>query len=162
MSRLIKNLKNNRKVIFDRGNFDEWCVYVVEKNGIRHAPFDKTYFSDLQRLSGKYPKEKIYNDFVQIYENTSQTIDSNVCQLIDKLVESYDDTDKILIEQWFAVLYAGMIAEENKQGAILKKRIKRLGMYQILVLNEEPEYAANFSKGKKWRDLDILMKKFGF
>ncbi len=55
-----------------------------------------------------------------------------------------------------------MIEEENKQFAILKKRIKRLGMHQILIDNLDPEVAANFSKGKKWRELDNLMKLRGF
>ena len=55
-----------------------------------------------------------------------------------------------------------MIAEENKGNAILKKRIKRLGMHQVLLENYTPEHAANFSKGKKWKDLDKLMKQKGF
>lgn len=55
-----------------------------------------------------------------------------------------------------------MIAEENKLNAILKKRIKRLGMYQVLVQNYPPSVAANYSKGKKWRELDALMVHYGF
>jgi hypothetical protein len=55
-----------------------------------------------------------------------------------------------------------MVAEENKEHAILKKRIKRLGLYQVLVENMEPEQAAIFSKGKKWTELDKLMKEKGF
>jgi hypothetical protein len=63
---------------------------------------------------------------------------------------------------WFTVIYAGMIAEENKANAVLKKRIKRLGMYQLMIQNINPEVAANFSKGKNWRELDVLMKQYGF
>lgn len=70
--------------------------------------------------------------------------------------------DKITIDIWFTVIYAGMIAEENKEKAILKKRVKRLGMHQLLVENETQDFAANFSKGKKWRSLDAIMKKHGF
>ncbi len=46
------------------------------------------------------------------------------------------------MEIWFNVLYAGMVAEENKENAVLKKRIKRLGMHQVLIDGLEPE---------KWR-----------
>jgi hypothetical protein len=66
------------------------------------------------------------------------------------------------MEIWFNVLYAGMVAEENKEHALLKKRIKRLGMHQVLLENMEPEKAALFSKGKKWTELDKLMKEKGF
>jgi hypothetical protein len=55
-----------------------------------------------------------------------------------------------------------MIAEENKENAILGKRIKRLGMHQVLIENMKPEEAAVFSKGKKWKELHRLMKKRGF
>ena len=66
------------------------------------------------------------------------------------------------MEIWLNVLYAGMIAEENKKNAILKKRIKRLGMYQVLIEQMPPEQAAVFSKGKKWKELDQLMATKGF
>lgn len=70
--------------------------------------------------------------------------------------------NQIEVDIWFTVIYAGMVAEENKENAILKKRIKRLGMHQLLIENESPHFAANFSKGRKWRELDLIMKKYGF
>ena len=160
--RLIKPLKNNREVIFDRGKFDDWCVYVVESDGRRKAHFDVTYFSDLKKIAEKYEVDKVYNDFVAIYNQTGKSIDKIVLDLIDELVKSYREEDKRLVEQWFAVLYGGMIAEENKQNAILKKRIKRLGMHQILKLDFSPSIAANFSRGKRWRELDAIMQPLGF
>ena len=55
-----------------------------------------------------------------------------------------------------------MIAERNKRYTVLKERIKRLGMYQILVLDYSSGDAANFSKGKKAKDLDVICKGYGF
>jgi hypothetical protein len=160
--RLIKILKNNRRVVFDQGSFDNWCVYIVEENGDKKAPFDVEYFNDLKIISHKYDNNKVYNDFIKIYNLTDKNLKQQVLDLINSIVESYENEDKILIEQWFTVIYAGMIAEENKEFAILKKRIKRLGMYQVLILNYKPYVAANFSKGKKWRELDAIMKSLGF
>ena len=159
---IIKQLKNSRIVIFDTGKFDNWCVYIVEADGSRKAPFDIDYFTDLKSISKDYINDKIYNDFVSIYKLTNKTIDKNTIVLIDKIVSSYKLEHQIIIEQCFTVLYAGMIAEENKKFAILKKRIKRLGMHQILIDDLSPFIAANFSKGKKWRQLDALMKTKGF
>ena len=160
--KLIKELINNRKVIFDTGKFDDWCVYVVEANGSRNAPFDVDYFTDLKTLSTHYTGNKVYDDFVTIYSLTTKSIDANVIIEIDKIVSTYNLAHQVIIEQWFTVLYAGMIAEENKQFAILKKRVKRLGMHQVLIENLPPSIAANFSKGKKWRELDAIMKQKGF
>ncbi len=162
MSRLIKSLKENRAVIFDSGSFDKWCVYVVEENGTKKAPFDTEYFTDLKSIASKYEGDKVYNDFIAIYDKTTKSIDKAVLDLIDEIVETYKDEDKFIVEQWFSVIYGGMIAEENKQFAILKKRIKRLGMHQTLKLDYDPKIAANFSRGKKWRELNEIMKPLGF
>ena len=162
MAKLIKNLRNNRKVVFDSGTFDDWCVYVLEANGVRNAPRDNTYFAALHSIAQKYPNNKVYADFVKIYDLTTPTIETYVLSLIDEIVETYNDEDKIIIEQWFSVIYGGMIAEENKTNAVLKKRIKRLGMYQVLIKNIDPNVAANFSKGKKSAELSLLMQSYGF
>lgn len=162
MSRLIKHLMNNRQIIFDRGKFDDWCVYIVESNGQKRAPYDYEYFSDLKEISKSYPSNKVYNDFTYIYHLTNKKIEQKVIELIDAIVLTYEKKDQILVEQWFTVIYAGMIAEENKERAILKKRIKRLGMHQTLMLDYHPKIAANFSRGKKWRDLDSIMNPLGF
>jgi hypothetical protein len=82
MPRLIKKLKNNRSVVFDSGKFDDWCVYVEESNGIRKAPFDETYFTDLVQIAQKYKENKVYQDFVCIYENTTSKINQITLTLI--------------------------------------------------------------------------------
>ncbi|MDR0547385.1 MAG: hypothetical protein LBG77_07370 [Dysgonamonadaceae bacterium] len=163
MATLIKNLRNDRKVVFDSGRFDTWCVYVVELYGSRNSPRDNQYFADLQSMAQKYSDNKVYDDFVRIYDSTTASIkDDNVLSLIDEIVVTYNDEDKIIIEQWFSVIYGGMIAEENKEFTKLGKRVKRLGMYQVLIENMNPNVAANFSKGKTWQELDALMKGYGF
>lgn len=161
MIRLVKKLKNGRKVVFDNGKFDAWCVYVVETNGIRKAPHDVEYFTALQNLNRKYKENKIYSDFCKIYRQTDSWVSSGVLNAIEEITMSYDPADRCVVEQWMTVIYAGMIAEENKENSILKKRIKHLGMYQVLIQNYSPGDAAEFSKGKKWKDLDRVMKSLG-
>lgn len=119
MERLIKNIANDSKVVFDSGRFDNWCVYVVNSNGSRNAPFDNQYLSDLLDLSKKYSDNKVYDDFVRIYNKTTSKIDNEVTEFIDNISRTYKEEDRSLIEKWFTVIYAGMIAEENKEGAII-------------------------------------------
>jgi hypothetical protein len=161
MSRLIANLPDNSVIEFDNGAFDDWCVYLKRPNQTRYAPKDTEYFSVMKNLSSIYGKQKIYDDFVKIYNDTTSQIRSDVIQKIIDISANYDNhKDEICI--WFVVMYAGMIAEENKQNAILKKRIKRLGLHQVLIDELEPNFAANFSRGKKWRELDTICKQKGF
>ncbi len=162
MATLIKGLRNNRQVLFDTGKFDEWCVYIVESDGTKKAPFDVTYFTDLHNISHHYPDGKVYQDFVAIYNLTSRTVNPQILTLIDKIVFTYNIEHQVIAEQWFAVIYAAMIAEENKAKAVLKKRVKRLGMHQVLILGMPANEAAIFSYGKKWRDLDTIMRSYGF
>lgn len=159
--KLIKNLRDGRKVVFDQGKFDHWCVYVVEADGSKKAPFDVHYFTDLKTLNEKYGNNKVYTDFLTIYHPTNKIIDPKILSLIEKISVTYNLDDQALIEQWFTVIYAGMIAEENKQNAILKKRVKHLGVHQTLIQGYTPADAARFSYGKKWRELDTIMKGFG-
>lgn len=158
---LVKILANKRSVIFDNGRFDRWCVYVKESDGSKKAPLDVEYFQALKQISKKYPDNKVYEDFVAIYNQTTKSIQPDVIALIDEKVSTYADTDKNIVEQWFTVIYAAMIAEENKKNTILKKRIKHLGIYQLLVLDMPAKEAARFSFGKKWHELDAMMRSYG-
>ena len=161
MAALIKLINNSTRIEFDKGTFDDWCVYLSKPNERRYAPLDTEYFGRLQELSKKYTSQKIYNDFIKFYTLTDKNLSQVILRLIDAIAKDYlEDEEEINI--WFTIIYAGMIAEENKANAILKKRVKRLGMHQVLILNLPPEYAANFSKGKKWKELDLIMKTNGF
>lgn len=161
MSRKINNFSKGGFIEFDSGCFDGWCVFVTRPGAKRFAPTDVQYFTRLKELSEKFGSQKIYDDFVVIYNRTTKNIDARVFDLILVLSRFYDEYSTE-IELWFNVLYAGMIAEENKENAILKKRIKRLGVHQILIDDVLPEKAAVFSKGKKWRELDQIMIAKGF
>ena len=158
MSKLIKQI-GDTTISFGLGSFDEFAVY-LETDGTRFAPRDSEYFSRLLELSDIYGAEKIYEDFVRIYDKTTKELDPSVLMYISDISLEYKEHTSE-IDQLFTILYAGMIAEENKEGAILKKRVKRLGLHQVLHKILTPEEAANCSKGVPWKVLDILMKEHG-
>ncbi len=161
MSQKLNSFSNGGFIEFDSGCFDGWCVFVTTPGSKRFAPTDVQYFTRLKELGEKFGPQKIYDDFVVIYNRTSKNVDFKVFELISVLSRFYD-VDSAEIELWLNVIYAGMIAEENKENAILKKRIKRLGIHQVLIDGNSPEKAAVFSKGKNWKELDEIMKQKGF
>lgn len=161
MPQKINTLSNGGIIEFDTGKFDDWCVYITISGKERIAPTDTYYFSKLKELGRRYGYQKIYDDFVVVFNRTTSKINPDIFQMISILSRFYKN-DAQEFETWFNVLYAGMVAEENKENAVLKKRIKRLGMHQLLVDGLEPDTAANFSKGIKWPELNRLMKAKGF
>ena len=161
MPTFIKNVRNRNLIEFDSGTFDSWCVFLTRTGQARYAPRDTDYFSRLKQLGNTHGHQRIYHDFVTYYMPTNKNIDANVLALITQLTDAYGN-DAEEMDIWFSVIYAGMVAEENKAHAILKKRIKRLGMHQVLVEGLDANYAAHFSRGKKWRELDAIMRERGF
>ncbi|MDD2279918.1 MAG: hypothetical protein PHD06_01015 [Bacteroidales bacterium] len=158
---MVKTVLDGSIIEFDKGSFDDWCVYLTRKGESRFAPKDIQYFTELDKLGHKYGHKRLYDDFVKIYELTNSKINKELLTKISDIASTYN-ADSIVADIWFTVIYAGMVAEENKEFAILKKRVKRLGMHQLLIERESPSFAANFSKGKKWNELDVIMKDKGF
>ena len=159
---MIQRISNDLEIVFDDGKFDKWCVYIKDENG-KKPPLDIDYFNFFIELGKKYSNEKVYKDFVKIYDSVSNQIEKKVLGLIIGIAKNeYDVNISKEVATNFIVVYAGMTAERNKKFTVLKERIKRLGMHQILILSYKAETAANFSKGKKAKDLDIICKGYGF
>lgn len=55
-----------------------------------------------------------------------------------------------------------MIAEENWEGTHLGKRVKLLGLHQVLIQDFDNLVAANWSKSRRWQDIAEECNKFGF
>lgn len=163
MTREVYLKHSDSKVIFERGRFDDFCVYIV-KNDNRKAPTDVAYFDFFKKINDENQNLEVYNDFVTVYEETSNIVEQNTLGIIDDIVinSGLEGDDKKVYEGYLVVIYFAMIAEENKANTRLGKRIKRLGMYNLLIENESPSIAANSSRGKGWRELAAIMESKGF
>ena len=161
MSRLIKKFSDGSLLEYDNGSFDEWCIYFTSPNQPRAAIKDIEIFTQLDRLGQKINSIQLYRNFLSVYRQTSATIDQAVLRLIDELACQYIE-DEANFNFLLTYLYAGMVAEENKEGAILRKRIKRLGVHQLLVEERPATYCANFSRGKSWKEIVIECEVRGF
>ena len=159
---IIKRFNDSSYVYFDKGNFDNFCVYLKEYNQSPKAPKDKDYFNFFINLSKTYDANKIYSDFCEIYDKTDGEVKEEVLRLISEISESYLGDDVLAVDKWFTVLYMGMIAEENKAHTVLKKKIKRLGFHQIMFEGFTADAAANFSRDKNARLLMQECNKRGF
>lgn len=158
----IKVFSDGSKAEYDKGKIDNWCVYLVT-TGKRCAPRDSEYFTILKGLADKYGTEKVYADFVTIYDHTNKddVSDDQKSVVQDALTEitgianSYTE-DALAVDQVFTILYMAMVAEEKKAGTRLGKRIKRLGVHMMLFEGLSPKDAAGCLTGKRWQEIDAM------
>lgn len=160
MGQLIKKFEDGSFLEYDRGGFDDWCVYYTNATGSRRPPYDIDYFSELKDLTNEYGVDKIYNDYVQIYNATGKEIDESVLDMIDDIASSY--AEGLSVNVMFTILYMAMIAEERKENTHLGKRIKRLGIHTLLIDGLSISDAANFMRGMGWREVSRLCEERGF
>lgn len=161
MGRHIKTTSDGSVIEYDRGSFDDWCVYLTCPGQPRFPPRDSWYFAELQRLGGNHGNPKLYGDFVVFYDSTGSEIDPGPLADITNLSTGYGP-DAYLVDILFSVIYAGMVAEERKANTRLGKRVKRLGMHQSLIEGMPATHAASFSRGMRWQDIDAECRKRGF
>lgn len=157
----IKIFANDSFLEYDRGNFDDWCVYLTEPDKGRRALRDRDYFTELKNYAKKYGEKKIYQDYVKVYDLTNKCIEKDSLEKITEISSEYSQ-DALKIDIIFSILYMAMIAEEQKKNTRLGKRIKRLGIHILLMENGSPSYSADFMRGMNWKEIDKLCKKRGF
>ena len=161
MGRIIKRFSDGSFLEYDWGNFDGWCVYHTDPNGIRKAPRDMDCFLELQSLSRRYGAGRMYKDFAQIYDMTEKEINRDVLDNICWLAGSYGK-NSLRVDTVFSILYMAMVAEERKAGTRLGKRIKRLGVHQLLMEHKSPYDSANFTRGMDWKEIAGLCEEHSF
>lgn len=161
MGKVVTKFDDGSFLEYDKGKFDDWCVYLTRPSANKYAPRDSQYFERLSRYAKQYGVETLYDDFVQIYDRTGRKLDNTVFDFIKELCTKYSPNEvDIAID--FSIIYMGMVAEEKKAFTKLGKRIKRLGVYQVLIEEMDYHTAANFSRGKKWEELAQLCSSKGF
>ena len=155
---LIKKFDDGSTISFGPGKFDEFCIHFVCSDGRKYFPKDHEYFKQLQILGDQEGREKIYYEFIEIFDRTGKDIDKDVISHIKKISLKYVN-DFRWVERLYMILYAAMVAEENKANTQVGKRIKRLGVHQVLIENVDSEIAANFSRGMTAGQIDRELEK---
>ena len=113
-------------------------------------------------LAEKHGREKLYQDYLKVYEHTGKELDHKVLLAITRLAQREYGQDAFLADYLLTVLYAGMIAEENKENTKLGKRVKRLGVHGILMEGQSAQMAANLTRGMKYQQIEAMCEAKGF
>lgn len=157
----IKTFSNGIGVKFDKGRIDAWRVCLIDSKGVKFVPKDSFYFSKLKELADDYGVDRVYDDFVEIYDVTGKDVSKKVLSAIDDTAEGYGK-DSLKANVAFTLLYLTMIAEENRENTKLGRRIKRLGAYELLKKERPLDDAMSFMKHMTWREIADLCEERGF
>ena len=166
--RIVKSYSDGSSLGWDRGSMDDWCVYVINPDGSKYSPKDVDYFTELLHYADKYGHKRVYDDFVRMYD-VIDSKDPDRChiEIVDEIVREYPIEDQLAMDKLFTILWMAMVSEWNymiggKHPTILKHRIKRLGVYTMLIDGKSPTYSANFMKKMGWREVNEYCKVDGF
>ena len=134
---------------------------VVNESGVKKAPLDVDYFNELLILRDLIGVDDTYKLFINIYDKVDKNVNKEVINFIIHTSEEFKQYE-IELDLLLMTLYYTMIAEENKKYTRLGKKIKRLGVHQVLKENFNIRVAANYSKGLGWRDIEQECRNRGF
>ncbi len=161
MGTIIAEFSDGSRLEFDKGRFDSYCVFLVSSEGHRRAPLDTDYFQTLSDCAGTYSVDRIWRYFEVVYKATTNELDQFVVRVIfwqSMMLGEF----QLEYQKAMTMVYAGMIAENNKAYTKLGKRIKKLGLHMLLKEEGELTFAANFMRGKNWREIDAMCNERGF
>lgn len=161
MRRLVRKYSDGTSLFFSAGKFDDFCVFQEEADGSIRAPKDTEYFEDLISLSNEFGLNKVYEDFLKVYEITSSQVTKQSLKCIEDIAQTYEES-RVFYARTMTVIHMGMVAENNKQFTKLGKRIKRLGIHKLLREGSSVEEAAHFMRGMNWQEIDKLCSERGF
>jgi len=161
MGTIIKRFSDGSFLEYDRGSFDDWCVYYTNSPGLRRPPRDTDYFGQLRNLADAYGVDKVYGDYVAVYERTGKEVSVDALNFISNIASSYGPA-QLEVDVMYSVLYMAMIADERKKYTRLGKRIKRLGIYKLLIEGQSVVESANFMRGMGWRDIAQMCEERSF
>lgn len=157
-------LQNGSRIFYDQGNFDTWCVYVQDPEGRRSAPRDEEYFQALYEIGARHihGNRRLYTFFLCIYDSTTSVVSDQVLHRILDWTRDFGE-DANALEGALVTIYFAMVAEENKRPEYrwpLKKRVKKIGVRQLLIGGATPEEAANGTRFVPWRESAALLEEY--
>ena len=108
---VVKNFSDGTVIEIDRGRFDDWCIYITGTCN-RHAPKDVAYFTVVRGFGKRYGVDKVYADFISVYDKTSKSLDRSVLDHIETLSKDYGEFKQICYSLYYNIFRYGCRREQ--------------------------------------------------
>ena len=89
MGKPITKFADGSYLEYAQGKFDQWCVYLIRPNQPKYAPQDWQYFRRLADWATKHNAQNLYNDFIEIYNQTTPDLNEVILEKIKTLSSKY-------------------------------------------------------------------------
>lgn len=157
---LITAFDDSTYLCFTRGAFDDWRVTFLNSEGKQvYSPKDTAFFDYFLSLI-KYGNtgQEIFNIIKRMSKRISKNMEIDFDHLrkdIHKCAEELHipEEEELKFEKAMMSVLAAMLSEEKKAFTKLGKKLKLLGLHQVLIGKMEPKIAANWSRGKSWQEI---------
>lgn len=173
--RMVHSYEDGSYYTYSDGNKDSWHLLFYDVENNECELYDKDYLKQIAELPvlENVSKDTVYRDFNVVCDLVQANGDKgqgdplpNEADFVEirEIATKYKDTLKV--DKLLGFFYLSMISEWyyiNRHGtrSILKHRVKKLGVYQVLFLDMRPDDAANYSKNKSVSQLKTIMQRYG-
>jgi hypothetical protein len=160
LNSLITAFDDSTYLCFTRGAFDSWRVTFLNSEGKQtYSPKDTAFFDYFLSLT-EYgnTRREIFNIIKRMSKKISKGMEVDFDHLkkdIYKYAEELHipEEEQLKFEKAMMSVLAAMLSEEQKAFTKLGKKLKLLGLHQVLIGKMEPKVAANWSRGKPWQEI---------
>jgi len=157
---LIIAFNDKTYLCYTRGAFDSWRVTFLDSEGKQtSSPKDTAFFDYFISLT-QYgnTRERIFKEIKSLSRHISHNSPTELEYLRDEVLMvgellSIPKEEILKFEKATMSLLAAMLSEEKKAFTKLGKKLKLLGLHQVLIGGMEPKVAANWSRGKPWVEI---------
>jgi len=148
---MLMSFRDGTRLVYEDGQFDGYKVSFYNSHRRIGSPTDIETFEKLLRVGDM-------QSTMSVIKNIAGQI-SKYTVFDEVAIHTVNDT--LAEQKLFSSIAAMMIAEERKEGSKLGKYVKLLGCYQVLIEGMEPYLAANWSKGRNWREIKRRIEQCG-
>ena len=149
-------------ISFAKGRFDYWLVDAPGNVWLNAS--DDLWLQRAKDAADRHGRNEIYLEFNELYHLiTPDPYDLRAIYLIENRVYCSESAEMLKTFYW---LRYAMLAEERRRVEDRKyplgKRVKRLGLLQVLYHGMTPQEAASWSKGRPAKEIAAMCRKYGF
>ncbi|MCQ2375608.1 MAG: hypothetical protein MJ069_06905 [Salinivirgaceae bacterium] len=136
-------------------------VYLKRPNRDGFFASPEHCFAKLVKLRDIFGGQRLYDTFVTIYDRLSTRIDEDVLRYIYMESLQYPK-HQMEFDMLMTIFYASMVADEDHPSAMMKKRIKRLSVHQLLIENANCVDIDRFNSSHNWAEIEEMCSNLGF
>ncbi len=157
---IIHTFPDCSQLTFGKGPSADWAIYMKRPNQRSKESTMADCILGLNALGERYGGERLYSNFLQIYDLATTEICDEVFSTIYSIAQEYS-SDLMDVMLLFSEIYAHMVALENNADVKGGKIRCRLAVYMLLMEDQDAKFVTTFVRKAKKDDIDNICELKG-